>query len=95
MNKAKLLIGIIAGTAAGAALGILLAPNKGSSTRKRIYNEGDSFLHKLSDKFANVIDGFSDQLFSAKEKVQNVVKNGKTELIENESRLDDRAKKLV
>jgi len=95
MNKAKLLVGIIAGTAVGAALGILLAPNKGSSTRRKIYDGGDSFVNKLSDKFGSLIDGFANQLFSTKDKVQNVVENGKTKLMEHESRLDDRAKKLV
>ena len=35
MSKGKLLLGVLAGVAAGALLGILMAPDKGSETRKK------------------------------------------------------------
>ena len=36
MSTGKVITGIVAGMAAGAVLGILLAPDKGSETRKKI-----------------------------------------------------------
>lgn len=61
MNKEKLLLGALAGLAAGAILGILLAPKKGRTMRKNLIRKGeylagtakdkvDEFLHNVSEK---------------------------------------------
>lgn len=63
-NSSKILLGFIAGAAIGGALGILLAPDKGSETRKRIVEKGNdlgdsisSFGDTVKDKFNDVVDG--------------------------------------
>ena len=40
MGNGKILLGVLAGAAAGATLGILFAPKKGSVTRKKIIKKG-------------------------------------------------------
>jgi gas vesicle protein len=67
-TTSKILLGFIAGAAIGGALGILLAPDKGSETRRKIVEKGsdlgDSLTDSLSglgetvkEKFNDVVDG--------------------------------------
>ena len=63
-NNSKILLGIIAGAVIGGALGILLAPDKGSETRRKIVEKGNdlgdslsSFSDTVKDKINDVVDG--------------------------------------
>ena len=44
MGSGKVLLGVLAGVAVGATLGILFAPDKGSETRKKISQTARHFL---------------------------------------------------
>ncbi len=61
MTTGKALLGVLAGIAAGAALGVLFAPEKGSQTRKNITRKGEDLVDALSDK----IDDKFDDLMNA------------------------------
>ena len=50
MKQGKVLLGVLAGLAAGAVLGILLAPDKGSETRKKILSKGEELADDLKEK---------------------------------------------
>jgi gas vesicle protein len=56
MKTGKTLLGILAGVAAGTIIGILLAPDKGSETRKKILDKGEDYAEKLKQKFNDFID---------------------------------------
>jgi gas vesicle protein len=60
MDNSKLIWGFLAGAAIGGALGILLAPDKGTETRKRIMEKGSDLSGSLKDTFNDVVDGVKD-----------------------------------
>lgn len=51
MATGKLVLGVLTGFAAGAVASILLAPEKGSETRRRIAYKADSIGGDLEEKF--------------------------------------------
>ena len=73
MSSGKLLLGVFAGVAVGALLGILFAPEKGAVTRKKIAKNSEDYVDSLKDKF----NEFVDNLFKKFETVADGVEDGK------------------
>lgn len=48
MNTAKFIAGIVGAAAAGVAIGMILAPEKGSDLRKRIANTTDDYINEMA-----------------------------------------------
>jgi gas vesicle protein len=76
-NSIKLVGALVLGTAIGAALGILFAPDKGSETRKKIANKSSDLTDNIKEKL--------DDLMSEVKKEVEVVKNKAEEVLENNS----------
>jgi gas vesicle protein len=76
MKARNLFIGVIAGIAAGALAGVLFAPDKGSVTRKKIFNRGKDYADTVSDKFSSLIDEISEKLKSVKHEFIHAKPNG-------------------
>jgi gas vesicle protein len=55
MKTDKVVLGILGGIAAGAMLGILFAPEKGTKTRRKIMDKGNDYADDLKDKFDTVL----------------------------------------
>lgn len=49
-NTGKIAVGVVAGLAVGAILGVLFAPAKGSDTRKKIAEQGKELAETLAEK---------------------------------------------
>lgn len=61
MSSNNMALGILGGIAAGAIAGILLAPNKGSKTRKKIVAKGNDFANDLKEKIEDLYESATDK----------------------------------
>jgi len=82
MSTGKVLLGVLAGVAVGATLGILFAPDKGSKTRKQISKKGDEYADELGEKFSDFISSVTEQFEKVKEEATRIAGNGKARVHE-------------
>lgn len=78
--KANNFIGVIAGIALGATLGVLFAPDKGVKTRKRISNKSQEAKDKLKDSFDDFIETTSEKYNALKEESEELLRAKKERL---------------
>jgi gas vesicle protein len=91
MGSGKVLLGVLAGVATGAVLGILFAPDKGSSTRKKISKKSNAYAEELGDKFDKIMDSISDKFESVRADAVSLVEKGKSRLDGAETELNEAA----
>jgi gas vesicle protein len=72
MSAGKVFLGLLAGVAAGALLGVLFAPDKGSVTRKKIVKKSEDYAEGLTEKFNEFIDTVNEKFDGVKEEVEKV-----------------------
>ncbi|HSO86764.1 MAG TPA: YtxH domain-containing protein [Draconibacterium sp.] len=70
MSSGKVLLGVLAGVAAGALVGILFAPEKGSTTRRKIVSKGEEYVDDLKEKFGEFVDKVAEKFETAKEEAK-------------------------
>lgn len=77
MSLKKVLIGVMAGAAAGATLGILFAPDRGSATRRRFSRKSYAYTDELEEKFNELIDSITIQFETVVEEVTRMAEDDK------------------
>jgi gas vesicle protein len=77
MDSGKVVLGVLAGIAAGAILGILFAPDKGTATRKKICKKGTDCGDDLKDKFNEFIESISEKFEHVKDDVCDIAQQAK------------------
>lgn len=75
-SGAKTILGLLAVGAAGVAVGMLLAPQKGSDTRSSIKDT----ISDLSDKLTDFISDGKEKLADATEEIRTHANNAKKEV---------------
>lgn len=52
--KSRTVIALLAGAAVGAVVGILLAPDKGEESRKKVKKTAEDCIDKVKEKLSNI-----------------------------------------
>jgi gas vesicle protein len=92
MSLGKVLLGVLAGVAAGALLGVLFAPEKGTVTRKKITRKGDDYADALKEKFNEYMETISEKLEDVKD--ENYVEDIKDKFNEFLDGLSDKVEDI-
>jgi gas vesicle protein len=71
MNTGKVLLGVLAGVAAGAMIGLLFAPDKGSESRKKIFQKGKGYDDAIKEKYSDLLDSISEKFQEVKDQVSD------------------------
>ncbi|MFO0358939.1 MAG: YtxH domain-containing protein [Flavobacteriales bacterium] len=77
MSTGKVILGALAGLAVGAIAGILLAPEKGSVTRKQIVDKGDDYLDEIKSKWNDFLESLSDKKEGVRKSAEDMADRGK------------------
>lgn len=93
MKTSSVVLGVLAGAAVGAIVGILFAPDKGYNTRRKITRKGEEFVDDLKERAMDIrnqatdmVDTFADAIHSPKGKVEVKVRseNNKRKVVHTE-----------
>jgi gas vesicle protein len=80
MSTGKIVLGVLAGIAAGAALGVLIAPDKGANTRKKIKQSGADLANDLKENVTTAVDNITHKFARYKGTVKENLDHGVTSL---------------
>ena len=77
MKSGKVFLGLLAGLATGAVLGILFAPDKGSKTRRKILNKGEDLAEDAKEKLDEFLKTVSEKYETTKQEAKALALKGK------------------
>ncbi|GLU54697.1 YtxH domain-containing protein [Dyadobacter frigoris] len=76
MKTGKVILSVALAVAAGVAIGVLFAPEKGSRTRRKIREQGEDYLQDLEDlknEYERSISNFKSKVDSLYHEVENKI----------------------
>ena len=80
MKTGKIVIGILAGAGIGALIGMLYAPEKGSTTRKNIGHKKNDFADSFKGKLNEIVDTYSKKYDKAYNATKNAIAEGEAKI---------------
>jgi gas vesicle protein len=99
MRTGKLVLGLLAGIAAGATLGILFAPDKGHKTRRKIARKSSDYAEEIGEKieeqYHDLVETVSGKFDKMLNEVNKAIRTGQSKAEENGSELVTAARKKL
>ena len=83
-DNSKVLVGLLVGLAAGAALGLLFAPEKGSETRDRLSQSLKDLGESIKDKAADEINNLNNLKDKVVTSVKSKLRQSEEEFVEDD-----------
>lgn len=80
MKSGNVLLGILGGFVAGATVGVLFAPDKGSNTRKKIAKKSSELKDNVKEGFNDFLTSVEDQYHHLTSKAEDLVDEGRSNL---------------
>jgi len=69
MKSGNVVLGLLAGLAAGSLLGVLLAPDSGKVTCKKISKKGHDYADAAENKFNEFVDDITQKFNEVKDEI--------------------------
>jgi gas vesicle protein len=82
---------LMLGSAVGAAIGVLYAPDKGERTRRKLMAKGTDMTDALSEKFNTFLDSVREEVTHAQHAASSAFKSAKNSVSNTVTDLKDRA----
>jgi gas vesicle protein len=76
MKTRIVVLSMLGGFTAGAIVGILFAPKKGSKTRRQIIKKGEKYVDEFKSKFEDFSDSVADTYESTKNGAEELASKG-------------------
>jgi gas vesicle protein len=90
MRTSRVILGVLAGVAAGAIIGVLMAPDSGENTRKKISSKSQDVMDDLKSRFNTLVDSFA----SLKEEVRDNIAMAKNKAADTVNKATDTVRKM-
>jgi gas vesicle protein len=87
-DTGKVFLGVLTGVAVGAALGVLFAPDKGSTTRRKISKKGEDYVDSLEDQFNGFVENVTQKFENLKDEVTKATENYKEKALNSDGKVN-------
>lgn len=77
MKSAKIILSALAGVAVGVQIGLLIAPEKGADTRKKLTKKGEEYLKDINGQIDGLLKGMNEKMDKMNKNIATVAEETK------------------